>query len=391
MVKSPISEGGTARSNSFADSISIESFRGLENVKLDGLKQVNLLVGGNNSGKTSILEAIAVLYAGTDVAQWLDVSLVREVRTFASSPDSMPLLDTISWMFPSKDVGLWDHDCAGKIILSADTQGGDRKLSASVKPFEGFLSEKELTGYMRHLRNQNPGEPVADHGVELEIDYSAPNDGLFNDEGTKVFQIWSQRGFRMLRRRPEKKPIVQYIPPYGHRNSTTNISALSRSLKDDNANMLNDLMTSLDGRISGVELVTSENGHRPQIAVRLQDRRLVPLSVMGDGTRRALSISLSILASEKGILLIDEIEAAFHVSAFSKVFDWLMMASGKYQVQIFATTHSLEAIEAIAKSSSDEHSLSAYAIGSEYGQVSRRYTGGMLQRLVVEAGLDIRL
>jgi len=146
MVKSQISEGGTAQSNSFADSISIESFRGLENVKLEGLKQVNLLVGGNNSGKTSILEAIAVLYAGTDVAQWLDVSLVREVRTFASSPDSMSLLDTISWMFPSKDVGLWDHDSAGKIILSADTQGGDRKLSASLTSFEGFLSEKELTG-----------------------------------------------------------------------------------------------------------------------------------------------------------------------------------------------------------------------------------------------------
>jgi len=391
MVKSQISEGGTAQSNSFADSISIESFRGLENVKLEGLKQVNLLVGGNNSGKTSILEAIAVLYAGTDVAQWLDVSLVREVRTFASSPDSMSLLDTISWMFPSKDVGLWDHDSAGKIILSADTQGGDRKLSASLTSFEGFLSEKELTGYIRRLKDQNPGEPVADHGIELEINYLAPSDGLFNDEGTETFQIWSQLGFRTLRRHPRKKSIVQYIPPYGHRNSSTNISALSRSLRDDNIEVLNDLMTSLDGRISGVELVTTENSHKPQIAVRLQDRRLVPLSVMGDGTRRALSISLSILASEKGILLIDEIEAAFHVSAFSKVFDWLMKTSEKYQVQIFATTHSLEAIEAIAKSSGDEHSLSAYAIGSKSGQVSRRYTGGMLQRLVVEAGLDIRL
>lgn len=390
MAQTHSTKGSREQSVNYADSIGIASFRGLENVQLDGLKQVNLLVGGNNSGKTSILEAIAVLYAGTDVAQWLDVSLVREVRTFASSPDSMSLLDTISWMFPSKDVGLWDHDGAGKIALSADTRGGNRKLIASVTPFEGFLSEKELTGSMRRLKDQNPGEPVADHGIELEIDYSTPSDGLFNDDGTETFQIWSQLGFRTLRRHSRKQNIVQYIPPYGHRNSTTNISALSRSLRDDNIDVLNDLMTSLDSRISGIELVTAENSHRPQIAVRLQDRRLVPLSVMGDGTRRALSISLSILASEKGVLLIDEIEAAFHVSAFSKVFDWLMMAAEKYQVQVFATTHSLEAIEAIAKSSGDDNNLSAYAIGSEAGRVSKQYTGGMLQRLVVEAGLDIR-
>lgn len=390
MVQTHNTKGRREQSVNFADRISIGSFRGLENVQLDGLKQVNLLVGGNNSGKTSILEAIAVLYAGTDLRQWLDVSFVREVRTFASSPDSMSLLDTISWMFPSKDVGLWDHDGAGKIVLSADTENGTRRLEASLTPFEGFLSEKDVSGPMRRLNNISPDEPVADHGIELEIDYSAPSDGLFNDEGTKSFQIWSKVGFRTHPRNSRKQDVVQYIPPYGHRNSTTNISALSRSLREDNIDVLNELMTSLDGRISGVELVTAENSHRPQIAVRLQDRRLVPLSVMGDGTRRALSISLSILASEKGILLIDEIEAAFHVSAFSKVFDWLMMASEKYQVQIFATTHSLEAIEAIAKSSGDEHSLSAYAIGSESGQVSKRYTGGMLQRLVVEAGLDIR-
>ena len=54
-----------------AREISIASFRGLKEVKLEELGQVNLLVGGNNSGKTSILEAIAVLHAGTDLRKWL--------------------------------------------------------------------------------------------------------------------------------------------------------------------------------------------------------------------------------------------------------------------------------------------------------------------------------
>lgn len=371
----------------FAQSIDINSFRGLKDVSFENLQQVNLLVGENNSGKTSILEAIAVLYAANDLWQWLDVSMVREVRSFASGPNGISVFDTIRWMFPCNDIELWEHGEAGEILISAETPRGRRHLQASSSPFDGFLNEKELRPF---LRRHNNGEPVADHGIDIKIDYSSPNEGLFPDKDSEMFQIWSKIGLRKFSKHSRNQRLVQYISPYGHRNSSTNISALSRSLRDDNIEILNDLMASLDDRISGIELVTSGDNNRPQIAIRMKDRKLVPVSVMGDGIRRALSISLSILASRNGILLIDEIEAAFHVGAFSKVFDWLMKVSDKYKVQIFATTHSLEAIEAIAKSDTNRNNLGAYAIGPEAGHVAKRYTGGMLQRLVVESGLDIR-
>src|SRR5580700_3796555 len=41
--------------------ISLKNFRGFENLTLDGLQRVNLVVGKNNTGKTSLLEAIAVI------------------------------------------------------------------------------------------------------------------------------------------------------------------------------------------------------------------------------------------------------------------------------------------------------------------------------------------
>ncbi|MEP0148503.1 AAA family ATPase [Pseudophaeobacter sp.] len=395
MTQSSPKNDNAVLSHNSALSVGIKSFRGLKDVHLDGLKQVNLLVGGNNSGKTSILEAIAILYAGDDLRKWLDVSFVREVRTFASGPANMSILDTLSWMFPSNDVELLEHAGAGRIELTAETLAGERALTATVSPFEGFLSEDELrqSGHRASLLgggSQAPGEPIADHGIELTISYSSPSDGLFNEENTETFQIWSQVGLRTLSRRSSRQNIVQYIPPYGHRNSSTNITALSRSIRNDNASELNDLMSSLDDRIAGVELVTGENKHKPQIAIRLKDRRLVPVSVMGDGIRRGLSIALSILASNEGILLIDEIEAAFHVNAFSKIFDWMMMAAKKHKVQIIATTHSLEAIEEISKSTKDSKDLSAYLIESDTGGVAKKYTGGMLHRLVVEAGLDVR-
>ena len=50
-------------SNYSLDSVSINGFRGLKDLRLDGLGLINVVVGKNNSGKTSVLEAISISYA----------------------------------------------------------------------------------------------------------------------------------------------------------------------------------------------------------------------------------------------------------------------------------------------------------------------------------------
>lgn len=42
------------------DEFEIGQFRGLRNLKIEGLSQINLLVGSSNSGKTSVLEAMSI-------------------------------------------------------------------------------------------------------------------------------------------------------------------------------------------------------------------------------------------------------------------------------------------------------------------------------------------
>ena len=44
----------------YIDSFNIYEFRGIKNLKLNSLNHVNIIAGDNNSGKTSILEAIAL-------------------------------------------------------------------------------------------------------------------------------------------------------------------------------------------------------------------------------------------------------------------------------------------------------------------------------------------
>ena len=47
--------------NAFISQLDIQAFRGIRNLDLENLANVNVLVGANNSGKTSVLEAIRFL------------------------------------------------------------------------------------------------------------------------------------------------------------------------------------------------------------------------------------------------------------------------------------------------------------------------------------------
>ena len=59
--------------------ISIAHFRGIEHVALHGLKQVNLIVGKNNSGKTSLLEAFFLLAGMSDPRLAIAINQFRDL------------------------------------------------------------------------------------------------------------------------------------------------------------------------------------------------------------------------------------------------------------------------------------------------------------------------
>ena len=77
-------------------SLHIKSYRGIEDLALSNLSPVSLIVGANNSGKSSILEAVALLLRPLAPPQWIRVGLQRD--TDANFADAL-------WsMFPSKGV-----------------------------------------------------------------------------------------------------------------------------------------------------------------------------------------------------------------------------------------------------------------------------------------------
>ena len=78
----------------------IDSFRGIKDLYLENLNNVNLIVGPNNSGKTSLLEAIELLRISNDnLYNAYKVARSRDNTIFkANSP-----YETIMNMFPKND------------------------------------------------------------------------------------------------------------------------------------------------------------------------------------------------------------------------------------------------------------------------------------------------
>src|SRR6185437_11537582 len=109
------------------DSVTIDGFRGLKNLRLDDLGLINILVGKNDSGKTSVLEALSVLCNPLDPFEW--VAMVRR-RDFGRLDETR--VQSLRWCF-SQSGQLADPEFLfeGQCTMSCDGKFPARKLQVA--------------------------------------------------------------------------------------------------------------------------------------------------------------------------------------------------------------------------------------------------------------------
>ena len=88
--------------------------------------------------------------------------------------------------------------------------------------------------------------------------------------------------------------------------------------------------------------------------------RIMPVALMGSGFARFLELTLSFEEAGNGSILIDEVENGLHYSVLPGVWNAINRLSQKFNVQVFATTHSYECMLAARgafKASEDDELL----------------------------------
>lgn len=379
------------------DRLQISGYRALQLVNLSQLGQVNIFVGDNNAGKTSILEAISILCNPLDPFQWLEVSQRRLYLGRSQLISLRPNIEALKWIFSQKIGASNDEIYQAEILIEANGTTPIHELKAKLGEIYGSGVEKNnQKSFDKDISSpeEEVSSPEIDSvrvGLELEIavNLASAQLNLFPPEAEReIFQFWENERFVQRRR---NKPIVKnatIFPSYS--SSEPILERLSRIIRqeEDGKNEVLELIRSFDNNILDIEILPMPTA-LATLYIKHKELGLAPLYVFGDGFKRALVIALTLLTTANGVLLVDEIETSIHVSALGSVFSWLIETCRRREIQLFVTTHSLEAIDAMLQPEIATDNVVAFRLNHN-GQEPQRFSGNLLHRLRSERGLDVR-
>lgn len=118
---------------------------------------------------------------------------------------------------------------------------------------------------------------------------------------------------------------------------------------------------------------------------------------MGDGMLRVLQLILKAYPAKGGFLLIDELENGLHYSVQEKVWNLLFDLAEKFNIQVFAATHSWDCIESFAKVAVEKPEAEAvlFRLGrsvrtSDRGRVIATVFDGEQLASLTQADMEVR-
>ena len=119
---------------------------------------------------------------------------------------------------------------------------------------------------------------------------------------------------------------------------------LARLRRRKHGGLLLEALQVVDSRLQSIEDNASSGA--PMIWADVGLPELLPLPVMGNGLTHVARLVLGATEVQNGVLLVDEIENGLHYSVLPDVWRAVSKAAERYNVQVFATTHSFECVQA---------------------------------------------
>lgn len=306
--------------------LTISGFRCLRELRVPLLKRVNLFVGKNSAGKTTILEAAEVLALGVPGALWLSPSrrgeLISETEVDPAYLFYREFLDRGTF---------WDK------LPSFALQGGHRRFECKVEPSEHFLvpltPETPPVSFKLRIRSTGGSQP----------------------EQAWDWNLSQQDGLSGPGRLPDDQPAVNFLgtelPDLGRLWD----AVLLRSEEEQVVGALRLLAPEM-----GSLALVGESKHARRFFVRIPGSDSgIPLGTFGDGMKRLLALTLHLVSAKGGVALIDDIDAGLHHTVMIDMWRLVIEAARRFGVQVLATTHSLDCVNALGAVREESLALAA--------------------------------
>lgn len=333
-------------------SLRIKNFRSLEDLNVSRLGNVNLIVGKNNSGKSTVLDALRVYAdnASLDVLRQISIEHDEPWRLGTYRLPFMPF----ECLFHQRS-----FEDTNKVISIAQSLSDEdaliikrTRLIEIQEPFTVMTEEGEKT----RLRLRRVSFEDATNGSLLAPDTEIEGTMALSVTRGNLEVFYDLTEERLFPRTSSSNTYLPYSFIPTHLIQVDELSALNdRIVFTDFEDEVQKALKLIANEVEDVAFVelderTPTKRSRKQAVVKVKgETKPIPLNSMGEGMSRVLQLILSILPAKDGILLIDEFENGLHFSIQEKIWGLIFDLSVRFNIQVFATTHSWDCIESFAK------------------------------------------
>lgn len=383
-------------------SLHIQNFRSLKDFQVPKLGQINLIVGKNNSGKSTVLEALRI-YAGNANRTLLElIAAEHDERTRivqdedGGPPEALPFDAFFSGRkFPEQD--------GEAIFIGQSLQDVDaiRIQHGFLVEHEELLTDAEGESFSRISRKQIPRTELGDTDAE------SISQALFINKGDKGFRLRFDQILSRIRSTTTQEipfPTPCGLVPTRFVSASELAEEWDRIVLTEYEKIISNALKLINPDFDGLAFVNQEDySPRGRKESRIAKVRLgslaepVPLNSMGDGMTRILQLILKVFSARGGFLLIDEFENGLHYSIQSQVWSLIFDLATKLNIQVFATTHSWDCITSFAQIALEREDVGGllFRVGtsvrnSDRGQVIATVFGEGALSNISQAEMEIR-
>jgi predicted ATPase len=359
------------------ESFEVRNFRCFRDLQLGDLRQVNLIAGKNNVGKTALLEAL-FLHAGANNPQ-----LTLRLQAFRGL-GSMSV-DLGEWVGRTVWDSLFeDFDTSRRVQIVGQMRGLGRTAVELRVVREG--EELATSTYFISGPDTEGARPLAPRAAQvLDLTYEEP-------AARRTYRmIFDDKGPPRVEPHPPPARFQTYFQTDRRQVSLREDAELfSRLRVERRAEVLVKVLRIIEPDLDGLDLIIE--GGEPVLHGDTGKARLIALPLMGGGILRLAGLILRMGNAPSGVMLIDEIENGLHHSALLDVWRAVGQLARDWAVQVFATTHSLECAAAAhtAFAETMDYDFRLHRLERVDGEVRVTTYDRDTLEVAIESGLEVR-
>lgn len=356
-------------------SIKVNRYKLFDKVELSDLRKVNVIIGKNNSGKSSLIDVISAAY---DVEHYEKIH--HDVGQISGG---VPITkEMVSAVFASyRTLARWDENSYAKAVVGKELD------------FNILLRNSSVVGTMR---NKLGYELIGSEPDIQSIKNYWPN-GINVVE--RNFRTTKVRRMRAERNIVPEASSVEGLSENGEGASSLIRKVISESAYDESIieekllKALNDIMyPEAEYEAIKIQQITGDNNEAWEVYLQEKEQSRIPLSKMGSGLKTIILVLLNLLVIpelEKGVKYVyafEEIENNLHPAMQRKIFEYLYSYAVEKDTTIYITTHSHVAINCFY----DKEKAAIYHIEKNNGKASVKRIESYIDKAEILSDLDVK-